>query len=81
MARPTTSTLGTNSIGLKTRCWKCGEPHYQRYFSIEKARVVRSSGPTTIGDFGKAHRIHAKVNNHKAEHESTILEMLGTIDN
>jgi hypothetical protein len=28
---------------------------------------------------GKAHRIHAMVNNHQAEHQSTVLEMSGTI--
>ena len=39
----------------------------------------RSSGPTTVGDLGKAHMIHATVNNHQAEHQSTMLKMLGTI--
>jgi hypothetical protein len=28
---------------------------------------------------GKAHRIHATVNNHQAEHQSTVLETSGTI--
>jgi hypothetical protein len=32
-----------------------------------------------MGDMGKAHRIHAAVNNHQAEHESTVLETTGTI--
>jgi hypothetical protein len=32
-----------------------------------------------MGDMGKAHRIHAVVNNHQAEHQSTVLEMTGTI--
>jgi hypothetical protein len=27
--RPTTSTLGTRSTGMKAGCWTCGEPHYQ----------------------------------------------------
>jgi hypothetical protein len=31
---------------------------------IEKAKEVGSSGPTTVGYLGKAHRIHAAVNNH-----------------
>jgi hypothetical protein len=32
-----------------------------------------------VGDMGKAHRIHAAVNNYQAEHQSTVLEMTGTI--
>ena len=32
-----------------------------------------------MGDMGKAHRIHAAVNNHQAEHQSTVLEATGTI--
>jgi hypothetical protein len=36
-------------------------------------------GPTTVGDMGKAHRIHAVVNNRQEEHQSTMLEMIGTV--
>jgi hypothetical protein len=36
-------------------------------------------GPTTMGDLGKAHRIHAVVNNRQEEHQSTVLETSGTI--
>jgi hypothetical protein len=32
-----------------------------------------------VGDLGKAHRIHAAVHNHQEEHQSTMLETLGTI--
>jgi hypothetical protein len=41
--------------------------------------VSGSTGPTTVGDMGKAHQIHAAVNNRQAEHQSTMLEMIGTI--
>ena len=34
----------------------------------------------TIGYLGKAHRIHATVNNHHAEHQSTVLETSCMID-
>jgi tyrosine-protein phosphatase YwqE len=50
------------------------EPHYQRDYPIEKARVAGSSGPTTVGDLGKTHRIHTVVKNYQAEHQSTVLE-------
>ena len=33
----------------------------------------------TMGDMGKAHRIHAVVNNCQAEHHSTVLETTGTV--
>jgi hypothetical protein len=32
-----------------------------------------------MGDLGKAHRIHAMVNNCQAEHQSIVLETLGTV--
>ena len=32
-----------------------------------------------MGYLGKAHRIHAAMNNRQAEHQSTVLEMTGTV--
>jgi hypothetical protein len=46
---------------------------------VERTRASGSVGPTTVGDLGKAHRIHAVVNNHQEEHQSTVLETSGTI--
>jgi hypothetical protein len=46
---------------------------------VERARVSRSARPATLGDMGKAHRIHAVVNNRQAEHQSTVLETTGTV--
>jgi hypothetical protein len=77
--RPTTSTLGTKSTRPKTRCWTCGEPHYQRYCPVEKARVNGSIGHTIVGYLGKVHKIHAAVNNHQVENHSTVIETSGTI--
>jgi hypothetical protein len=57
----------------------CGEPHYQCDCPVERTRASRSVGPTTVGDMGKAHRIHVVVNNCQAEHQSTVLEMIGTV--
>ena len=34
-----------------------------------------------MGDMGKAHQIHAAMNNHQEEHQSTMLETLGTVAN
>jgi hypothetical protein len=41
--------------------------------------VPVSARPTTMGDMGKAHQIHAAVNNYQAEHHSTVLETTGTV--
>jgi hypothetical protein len=46
---------------------------------MERTRESESVGPTTMGDMGKAHQIHAAVNNHQVGHQSTVLEMTGTI--
>jgi hypothetical protein len=76
---PSSSTSGTRTTGPKKGCWTCGEPHYQRDCPVERTRASGSAGPTTMGDMGKAHRIHAVVNNHQAEHQSTVLETTGTV--
>jgi hypothetical protein len=58
-----TSTSGTRSTRPKNGIWTYGEPHYQRDCPVERTRAYESVGPTTVGDLGKAHWIHAKVNN------------------
>jgi hypothetical protein len=57
----------------------CGDPHYQRDLPMERTRASGSTRPTTVGDFGKAHQIHAMVNSHQTEHQSTLLETSSTI--
>jgi hypothetical protein len=52
---------------------------YQRDCPVERTRVSGSARPTTMGDTGKVHQIHAAVNNHQAENQSTVLEMKGTV--
>jgi hypothetical protein len=46
---------------------------------MERTRVSGSFRPTTMGYLGKAHPIHAAVNNRQAEHQSTVLETSCTI--
>jgi hypothetical protein len=46
---------------------------------VERTRASGSARPTTVGDLGKAHRIHAMVNNHQEEHQLTMLEMSGIV--
>jgi hypothetical protein len=46
---------------------------------MERPRVSGLARTTTVGDMGKAHQIHAVVNNHQEEHQSIVLETIGTI--
>jgi hypothetical protein len=48
---------------------------------MERTRESGLVGPTTVGDMGKAHQIHAMVNNRQAEHQSTMLKTIGTVAN
>jgi hypothetical protein len=47
---------------------------------VERTKASESVRPTTMGDMGKAHRIHAAVNNCQEENQSTVLETTSTID-
>jgi len=49
------------------KCLECGEPHYQCDCPVERTRAHVLARPTSTGDLGKAHRIHAAVNNHLVE--------------
>jgi hypothetical protein len=57
--------------------------HVESHITSETVQLRRPEQSvnrhTTVGDLGKAHRIHAVVNNHQAEHQSTVLETSGTI--
>jgi hypothetical protein len=41
---------------------------------VERTKSSGSAEPTTMGYLGKVHRIHAALNNHQADHQSTMLE-------
>lgn len=56
-----------------------GEPHYQCDCLVERTRVHGSVRPTTVGDLGKAHRIHVVVNNCQEKNHSIVLETSGTV--
>jgi hypothetical protein len=71
--------FGYQEYWMKKGCWTCGEPHYQCDYLVERTRASGSVGPTTMGDLGKAHWIHAMVNNYEEEHQSTMLETSGIV--
>jgi hypothetical protein len=43
---------------------------------LRRQERLNQAGHMTVGDLGKAHRIHATVNNCQEEHQSTVLETL-----
>eukprot|EP00253_Pinus_taeda_P018041 PITA_18041 len=57
-----------------------GGPHYERDCPQKTGNTNSTKNATTVGDLGKAHRIHAAVNNRQVEHQSTVLETSGNID-
>ena len=46
---------------------------------MERTRASGLTGPTILGDLGKAHWIHVAVNNYQAEHQLNVLEMTGIV--
>jgi len=60
---------------------ECGEPHFQHDYLVKRTRASGLVGPTTMGDLGKAHRIHSAVNNLQAENQSTVIKTTGTVAN
>jgi hypothetical protein len=60
--------FGYQDYWTKEIMLECGEPHFQRNYPMKRTRSFGSLGPTTMGDLGKAHQIHAVVNNHQEEH-------------
>ena len=43
--------------------WGCGEPHFLCDYPVKRTRASGLVRPTTMGDLGKAPRIHVVVNN------------------
>jgi hypothetical protein len=54
--------------------WELFEEWFQ-----ERTRASGLVGPTTIEELGKAHWIHAVVNNCQTENQLTVLKRLGTV--
>jgi hypothetical protein len=46
---------------------------------MERTRASGLAGPTIVGDMGKAHRIHAVMNNRQPEHQLIVLETTSTV--
>jgi hypothetical protein len=61
-------------------CWGCGGPHYQRDCPELQSGFVHREGKAPMGRASSSHYIHAAVNNRQDEHQSTVVELSGTLN-
>ena len=66
---------------LQVACWGCGGPHYQRDCPELRSGTVQREGKAPMRSGGSRHQISAAVNNHQVEHQSTVVESSGTVNN
>ena len=62
-------------------CWGCGGPHFQRDCPKGQTSSKKKEGKESMVNSGNTHRIHADVHNHQAEHQSTVVESSGKVNN
>eukprot|EP00253_Pinus_taeda_P004738 PITA_04738 len=79
-SRSTPDSVGSRNQAPRRGCWTFGGPHYERDCPQKTGITKSTKNATTVGDLGKAHRIHAAVNIRQFEHQSTVLETSGNID-
>jgi hypothetical protein len=82
--------LGTNKFGdipkEPFKCWECGEPRLRRNCP-RLTSVARTTGHKLleafiVGDVGKSlHKINAVMDGQQVDHQSTIVEVEGKINN
>eukprot|EP00253_Pinus_taeda_P025071 PITA_25071 len=79
-SRSTPGSIGSRRKAPKRGCWTCGGPHYEMDCPQKTGNTNSIKNSTTVGDLGKAHHIHATVNNRQVEHQFVVLETSGNID-
>jgi hypothetical protein len=82
--------LGTKKFGDSPReplkCWECGEPHLRRncpcLTSVARTTVHNLQEASIVGDVGKSlHQINAVMDGRQDDHQSTVVEIEGKINN
>jgi hypothetical protein len=68
------------------KCWECGEPHLRRncpcLISANRTVVHNLQEASTVGDVGRSlHRINAAIDGRQADHQSSMVEIEGKINN
>jgi hypothetical protein len=75
-----------DSLHEPLKCWECGEPHLRRNCpclnSANKTSIHNLQEASTVGDMGKSlHRINAAIDGRQADHQSSVVEIEGKINN
>ena len=82
--------LGTKKFGDSPReplkCWECGEPHLRRncpHLNLANRTTIHNlQEALTVGDMGRSlHRINAAIDGRQADHQSSVVEIEGKINN
>jgi hypothetical protein len=82
--------LGIKNFGDSPReplkCWECGEPHLRRNSPrlnfAAKTMVHNLQEASTVGDVGRiSHKINEKMDGRQADHQSTVMEVEGKVNN
>jgi hypothetical protein len=82
--------LGMKKFGDSPReplkCWECGEPHLRRncpcLISANRTVVHNLQEASMVGDVGRSlHRINAAIDGRQADHQSSVVEIEGKINN
>ncbi|KAH9319347.1 hypothetical protein KI387_021116, partial [Taxus chinensis] len=61
-------------------CYGCGVVgHLWRDCPHNPTKGKTQSSEPTVGDMARSHRIYAVVENHQAEHQSTVIETTGSV--
>jgi hypothetical protein len=81
--------VGTKKFGDSSceplKCWECGKPHLRRncpcLISANIIVVHNLQEASTVGDVGRSlHRINAAINGRQADHQSSVVEIEGKIN-
>jgi hypothetical protein len=67
-------------VGTLHTCWGCGGTHYQHDCPELQEGFVHREGKSLMGRESSSHHIYATINNRQAEHQSMVVESLGTLN-
>jgi hypothetical protein len=82
--------MGTNKFGDSPceplKCWECGEPHLRRNHpcinTTKKTFVHNLQEASIVGDVGRSlHQINAIIDGRQDDHQSSMVEIEGKINN
>ena len=67
------------------KCWECQEPHYAKYCTNQKgniSNIYTIQEEETVGDVAnEMHKINIALENRRADHQTSMVEVKGMIQN